>query len=124
MAAELDVEFRLDETLTINCSCKDPDGEAMNLTGVTGSNIRWGISTDEGRRTGTRLVTLTEGAGITVVSAIAGTVTVRLAPASQDALNAPDRYFHELQVVHGTHGTSIQFAGKLKVLESIFMTEV
>jgi len=123
MATELDVEFRLDETLTINCACKDPDGEAMNLTGLTGASIRWGISTEAGKAAGTRLVTLTEGAGITVVSAVAGTVTVRLAPASQDALNAPGRYFHEFQVVHGTHGTSIQFAGKAKVLESIFMTE-
>lgn len=121
MATERDVEFRLDETLTINCSCKDPDGEAMNLTGLTGSNIQWGISATPG---GTRLATLSIGAGITVNSVLAGTITIRFAPSSQDSLQAPGRYYHECQVVHGTHGTSIQFAGKAKVLESIFMTEV
>lgn len=120
MATDLDVEFRLDETLTISCEVKDPDGEAMNLTGLVTNDIRWGISDSKG---GTRLATLAISSGITVVSAVAGTVTVRFAPSSQASLFAPGRYYHELQVVHATHGTSIQFAGKAKILESVFMTE-
>jgi hypothetical protein len=119
MATELDVEFRLDETLTINAEVKDPDGEAMNLTGLVTNDIRWGISDSKG---GTRLATLAIGTGITVVSAAAGTIKIEFAPSSQDAIH-PGRYYHECQVVHSSHGTSIQFAGKARVLESVFMTE-
>lgn len=119
MSTELDVEFNLDETLRISASLKDPSGGALNLTGLATTDIRWGISDSKG---GTRLATLAISSGITVVSAVAGTITIALAPASQDDLH-PGRYYHECQVTHGTYGVSIQFEGKARVHESMFATE-
>lgn len=118
MPTELDVEFNLDETLTINCEVKDPNGDAMNLSGMTTSDIQWGISTSKG---GTRLATLAIGTGITVTSAAAGTITIKFPPSSQDDLE-PGRYYHECRVSHLTHGVSIQFEGKARVLASMFAT--
>lgn len=119
MATELDVEFNLDETLTISCTCKDPNGTALDLTGLTTTAIQWGISATKG---GPRLATLAIGTGITIVSAAAGTLTVAFPEASQGSLVARRTYYHELRVSHGTYGVSIQFEGKAKVLESMFAT--
>lgn len=119
MATELDVEFNLDETLTISCACKDPNGDALSLVGLSGTDIQWGISAS---KSGTRLATLSIGDGITVNSAAAGTITVKFDAADQDDLEERKTYFHELRVSHGTYGVSIQFEGKAKVLESIFAT--
>lgn len=119
MATELDVEFNLDETLTISCACKDPNGGALNLAGLSGDDIQWGISASKG---GPRLATLAIGTGITVNSTAAGTITIAFPAASQDALTARKTYYHECRVNHGTYGVSIQFEGKAKVLESIFAT--
>jgi len=116
MSTELDVEFNLDETLTINCEVKDPNGDAMNLSGMATTDIQWGISASKG---GTKLATLAISTGITVTSAAAGTITIKLAPADQDDL-AAGRYYHECRVSHATHGVSIQFEGKARVLPSMF----
>lgn len=118
MSTELDVEFNLDETLTINCAVKDPNGDAMNLTGMVTSDIQWAISESKG---GTRLATLAISTGITVTSAVAGTITIKLPPASQNSL-AAGRYYHECRVSHATHGVSIQFEGRAKVFASMFAT--
>src|SRR5688572_20520314 len=109
MATELDVEFNLDETLTINAEIKDPNGDAMNLTGLTGTDIQWAIAATKG---GTKLATLSISSGITVTAAAAGTITIKFPAASQGSLTAGRRYYHECRVSHATHGVSIQFEGK------------
>lgn len=120
MSTELDVEFNLDETLTINCEVRDPGNGAMNLTGLTLTDIQWAIAAKKG---GPALATRSIGTGITVTSAIGGLITIIFAPSAQDALHPPRTYWHECRVSHATHGVSIQFEGKAKVKESIFAVE-
>jgi Ethanolamine utilization protein EutJ (predicted chaperonin) len=119
MATKLDVSFRLDETLTINAVISDPNGAPADLTGMVTTAIKWGISAIKG---GPALVSVQLSAGITIVSAVAGTITIRFEPANQILVQPGTRYYHECKVVHPTWGTSIQFAGNAHVLESIFET--
>jgi len=119
MATKLDVSFRLDETLTINAVISDPNGSPADLTGMVTSAIKWGISNVKG---GPTIASVQLGTGITIVSAIAGTIIVRFEPTDQILIQPGTRYYHECRVVHPTWGTSIQFAGNAQVLESIFET--
>lgn len=119
MATKLDVSFRLDETLTINAVISDPNGAPADLTGMVTTAIKWGISNVKG---GPTLASVSIGSGITIVSALAGTVIIRYEPAGQILIQPGTRYYHECKVLHPTWGTSIQFAGNAQVLESIFET--
>lgn len=116
MSTELDVEFNLGETLTINVECRDPNGDVMNLAGMTATDIQWGISASKGLP---RLATLAISSGVTITSAAAGAVTVKFVAADQTALDL-GRYYHELRVSHSTWGVSIQVEGKAKIKQSLF----
>lgn len=119
MTTKLDVAFRLDETLTINAVISDPNGDPADLTGMVTTAIKWGLATIKG---GPAVVSIQLSAGITIVSAVAGTITIKFEPANQILLQPGTRYYHECKVVHPLWGTSIQFAGNAQVLESIFET--
>ena len=118
---------RRNSTLTVDATVELLDGSAADLTGLTGDDIRWGLSA---RRGGPRLVTVDldgadTGTGlVTIVSAAAGTIRIQfrapLPPADPDpfrAKNAP--YWQELEVTLAETVTT-QFWGPVRIEKSIF----
>lgn len=98
--------FPRNSTLTVDCTITKLDGTAANLTGLTGSDIRWGLSA---RRGGPRLVTVdldgadTGSGDIAIVSAALGTIRIQfrppLPPADPDPFRARGSpYWQELEV--------------------------
>jgi hypothetical protein len=118
--------FKRNSTLTIDAIINGLDGEVANLTGLTGDDIRWGLSA---RRGGPRLVTIdldaaSVGTGaITIVSAVAGTIRIQfrppLPPADPDPFRAKNQpYWHECEVVLAETVTT-QFFGPVRIEPSM-----
>jgi len=92
----------------------DAAGTAVDLTGVSGTDLSWVLATldtnaAEPAPRGTALVTKTLTAGITVVSAVAGTIEIALDEADTTGRRAPLGYYHELQLVLGGETTTVMF---------------
>lgn len=73
---------------------KDGDGVAVDLTGLTGSNITFDIV---GRRSKTSLVALTLSSGIALSDATNGQYTVTLT--TSHTSNNPGSHYYETEVV-------------------------
>ncbi len=119
--------FKRNSTLTIDAVINGLDGEPANLAGLTGDDIRWGLSASRG---GPRLVTVDldgadAGTGdITIVSAAAGQIRIQfrppLPPADPDPFRARSRpYWQECEVALAETAAT-QFFGPVRIEPSIF----
>lgn len=115
MAATLNVEFRLDEQLTIDAVLAGISGSAVSLSGLSSADISWGIAQTQ---ESTYIARLIEGDGITVTGSTSGQIRIAFASSYQSELT-PGRYYHECRLEH-SEGVSIQFAGKARIYDSIF----
>lgn len=115
MAAPLDVEFRLDETLSIRAIITGLDRVPVNIASLSGSDIKWGIAR---RQSGEPVAELDLDNGITKEDAPNGVILIQFNSADQDDIR-PGSYWHECKV-STDEGDSVQFAGAARVLPSIF----
>lgn len=117
MAADLDVEFRLDETLTIDVAVKKLDGTAADISALTADDIKWGMAKTR-EAGGVLKAECTIGDGVEIVNGPQGLARIRLDKAAQDQLS-PGKYFHECRVTTD-EGESVQFEGTAEVKRSIY----
>ena len=115
MSVRTDIQqFHAGETWVIDVSCRDAAGAPINLTGA---QIAWRL-----KRGGQTAFDATVGSGITVVSAAAGTISIRVTPSMQDAANLVARtYRHELRITTADGTVSTQTQGAFVVLPSLFI---
>lgn len=115
MAANLSIDFHLDETLVINAELTGADGSVASLSGLSSADIQWGISAERGSTYVARAII---SDGITVTGSTSGECRVSFGSSLQSAL-VPGRYWHELRLNH-SDGVSIQFEGPARVRDSMF----
>lgn len=105
--------FHAGETWIIDVTCRDAAGAPINLTGA---QIAWRL-----KRGGQVALDVTLGTGITVVSAAAGTISIRVTPAMQTAANiTAQHYSHELRITTADGTVSTQTRGAFLVQPSLF----
>jgi hypothetical protein len=115
MAANLPIDFHLDESLIINCELTGADGEVASLSGLSSGSIRWGISAERGS---TYIASAIIGDGITVTGSTSGECRVSFGSTLQADLY-PGRFWHELRLAH-SDGVSIQFEGPARIRDSMY----
>lgn len=115
MAAILNVDFHLDETLILNAELTGADGEVASLSGLSSADLQWGISAERGS---TYIARAIQGDGITVTGSTSGECRVSFGSSLQASLE-PGQYWHEFRLDH-SDGVSIQFEGRARIRDSMF----
>ena len=106
-----DLEMHRGTTLTHSVTAKKDGGAAIDLTGLTGSGVRWRLTDWDKLET---KVTKTIGSGVTVTDASNGKFTVTLDPG--DTINLePDYYRHEGEVTEGSGAITTVTRGVLEI---------
>ena len=117
-APALDFEIYQGDTTKLRVSVVDSDDAVFNLTGCT---IRWWFSKQTASNpyvfSKTALITKSIGSGITVISAIAGTLTIDLA--SIDTRTLKGDFYHELEVVDSLGQIQTVLNGTMTILEAL-----
>ena len=106
-------EMHRGDTRTITGKVVDNLGVAVDLTGLTGTNISWVLANQDVSSTvpgprGAALITKTIGSGITIPAPTTGDIEVDLASVDTTG-RKPGEFYHELQVVLGGKTTTVLF---------------
>lgn len=117
MAAELNVEFYLDEVLIINWTVVDIDLEAADISAFTSGKLAYRIS--ETPDSTAPLLERIIGDGISIINGASGVSRIAVVTTSQDALE-PDRLYYHYGRAELDTGYSIQFAGTVRTLANAF----
>ena len=105
--------FHIGETITIDVTCLDADGAAINLTGAT---IVFRLAS----RTA-RLLDVNLANGVTISDALAGKCRIVISPAMQLAASVPaGDHLYELKITTIGGVVSIQCEGNLSIADSLF----
>ena len=95
---------------------QEANGTATNLTGYS---LRMKIKTDYTSNNGTTVANLTSpSGGISITSAINGTVSVTM-PASQTANITAGDYVYDLKLISNTGAVDYEIRGGLAILPSV-----
>lgn len=112
--------FKRNSMLTVDATINGLDGEPVDITALTGEDIRWAIS--RSWRGNPRLATLDLDDGITKVDAASGAIRIQfrapVPPADPDPFR-PGMYWQECEVVL-TEVTTTQFHGPVRIEPSMF----
>lgn len=114
MSEKIDLEFHLGETWTMDITCLDGDGDAINLTSAT---LQFRMKSGS-----TTVMTRTNGDGCAISVAASGTCVVTVTPSHQTtaSVTAGKTYKWEFRVTDSNSVVSVQLRGNLTVLESLF----
>ena len=109
------IAFSEGETWVIDATYNDSEGNPLDLTG---SSIQWAVATRPGQ---TPIVTATTGNGlITITDAVAGEAEI-VVPYANHSAALPRLYQHESRVTLASGEVTVQFRGKLRVYDSIYV---
>lgn len=106
-----------DRTFNIRIINKS-SGDPKSLSGISGSNLKLSIPKDDGS-----VLELTEGSGLTVLSALGGKIQVSLTDAQTALLKAKDCQSMELTIIEGSVTSIVQFLKALNVKAGVFDDE-
>jgi hypothetical protein len=105
------LEFAQGDYQRMLVSCKDENGAALDLTGMT---LTYALSRTA--EDASPLITKTIGSGITVISAAGGQIQIDLL--SADTASLLGEYYHELEVVSGPNHNTL-FRGKVNFVQDL-----
>ncbi|KKL94547.1 hypothetical protein LCGC14_1863560 [marine sediment metagenome] len=120
LGTEVDIQIHRGDDRSITGTVVDEAGVAVDITGAT---MTWvvtaidsNLSPSQPKKGVTPLFTAkTIGSGITIVSAVDGTIQIALDSADTVGLTAPKKYYHELQMVLAALTTTVMF-GKFELV--------
>ena len=114
MSTKIDLELTYGAHWSLDMTCKDHDGDAINLTGAT-LNFRM-------KSGSTTVMTRTNGDGCAISVAASGTCVVTVTPTHQStaSLTAGKTYKYEFQVIDSGSVYYSIFHGNLHVRETLF----
>lgn len=115
MATIANVEWRVGETWRIDATMHDSCGAVLSI--ASPAQVQWKVALN-----GVVLDTLTIGDGISLVGdGTGGQCIITFTPQDQENVGiVPTFYTHECQVVLPDGTVTVQFAGNLQALPSLF----
>lgn len=96
-------------------TCTDPQGNIVDLTGLSANQIRWQLAQDANS---TPIISKSIGAGITIVNPAAGRFDVAVLPADTVSLQ-PIKYYHEAKLTDQYNNKSTLAYGTAQVLNAL-----
>lgn len=120
LGTEVDIQIHRGDDRNITGTIVDETGTPVNIAGAT---MTWVVTAIDLNITPSQpkkgvtpvFAAKTVGSGITIVSAVDGTISIALASADTVGLTAPKEYYHELQMVLSSLTTTVMY-GKFELV--------